>query len=300
MSNLYWPVYKSLEREVLGLSDLVHFDDHQMSVYSVKISELLIRCAVEIESISKDLFIGNGGLVPLGRDLYFDTDCLSFLEEKWLLSKKKVMLSSVNFYVRDEVNRVLTPLHKSFKRGTSGSNWKRAYQAVKHERVKSLSKGNVGNLIAALGALYILNLYYKNEVFELNKDSKGSGFSPNCGSDLFSIVVHHWAGNDLEKGYVKKNDFDEAVYYIRWTQKAEGVWQKSVAEFNKHVSEAFLKHPKVLEFIANNDMSNYEGNFAWEALGQQEYIRVIQQSETLVPIRNVGLEYEAVLNFNDI
>ncbi len=159
VSNFYWPIYKNLEKEVIELSNLVHFDDKQVSVYSVKISELLIRCSVEIESISKDLYISNGGSVPTEGDLYFDTDCLKTLEEKWLLSKKILIMSSLNFHFEDEKNRILTPLYKSYKRGASGSDWKKAYQAVKHERVKSLSKGNIGNLIRALGALFVTSHY---------------------------------------------------------------------------------------------------------------------------------------------
>jgi hypothetical protein len=61
MSNLYWVIYKNLEREVLHLGDLIHFDDKQLSVYSIRISDLLIRCAVEIEAISKELYVKNGG-----------------------------------------------------------------------------------------------------------------------------------------------------------------------------------------------------------------------------------------------
>lgn len=87
--NLYWSVYKNIEKEVMDLSNQVHFDDKQISIYSVKISELLIRCSVEIEAISKELYFALGGDMPKDRDLYFDTDCLELLEEKWLLSKKK-------------------------------------------------------------------------------------------------------------------------------------------------------------------------------------------------------------------
>src|SRR5690606_42036118 len=94
MTNLYWAVYKNLEKEVIRLSEYVHFDDNQLSIYSVKIAELLIRCSVEIESISKELYFKLGGTLPIDRDLYFDTDCLQFLEDNWLLSKKKVILRS--------------------------------------------------------------------------------------------------------------------------------------------------------------------------------------------------------------
>ena len=38
-NNLYWAVYKNLEREVLELANIIHFDDDQLKVYSIKISE---------------------------------------------------------------------------------------------------------------------------------------------------------------------------------------------------------------------------------------------------------------------
>ena len=48
--NLYWPVYLKLEKEVLSLADAIHFSDDQISVYSIQIADLIVRCAVEIIS----------------------------------------------------------------------------------------------------------------------------------------------------------------------------------------------------------------------------------------------------------
>src|SRR5690606_26135214 len=190
MTNLYWAVYKNLEKEVIRLSEYVHFDDNQLSIYSVKIAELLIRCSVEIESISKELYFKLGGTLPIDRDLYFDTDCLQFLEDNWLLSKKKVILASPSFYFKEDINRVLTRLNKANRRGASGVNWKKAYQALKHNRVDKLTKGNIKNTIRALAALYILNIYFKDENYNLKKDSQATNFPTNVGSDLFAIKLH--------------------------------------------------------------------------------------------------------------
>jgi hypothetical protein len=63
--NLFWPVYKNLEKELLTLSDYVHISDDQANVYSMHIAELIIRCAVEIESISKELYsLLSGNMSP--------------------------------------------------------------------------------------------------------------------------------------------------------------------------------------------------------------------------------------------
>ncbi|MGY5749396.1 hypothetical protein ACXHQO_23420 [Vibrio antiquarius] len=300
MSNLYWPIYKNLEKEAVELSNWVHFDDKQLSVYSVKISELLIRCSVEIESISKDLYLENGGAQPEEGDLYFDTDCLKFLDEKWNLSKKVVIPSSPNFHFETENNKCLKPLHKSFKRGTSGSDWKKAYQAVKHERVKSLTKGNLGNLLRALGALFILNLYYKKEVFSLGKDSAGNTFSASCGSDLFSVLVHKQAGHDGNGVYIKTEDFDSSIYYVNWTHETGAEFQNSMNNMNKRINELFFKHPKFLKYISENNVKNYKGNLAWDALGQSEYVRILQQAQREFPIKSDQLEYEARVNLSDV
>lgn len=84
-SNLYWPVYRNLEKEFLKLADYIHFSDDQLGTYSMFIADLIVRCSVEIEALSKELYCMFGGnmsptdLQGNARDLYFDTDCLDLL-----------------------------------------------------------------------------------------------------------------------------------------------------------------------------------------------------------------------------
>jgi hypothetical protein len=59
--NLYWPIYKNLEKEVLNLTYQIHFCDSQIGIFSVKLADMLLRCAVEIESISKAIYENEGG-----------------------------------------------------------------------------------------------------------------------------------------------------------------------------------------------------------------------------------------------
>lgn len=196
--NLYWPVYKNLEKEFLKLADYIHFSDDQLGTYSMFIADLIVRCSVEIEALSKELYCMLGGnMFPKdsegnSRDLYFDTDCLDLLEQKWLLSKKQIAISAINFYFTDEKNKILTPLHKSHKRGTSGSKWKQAYQAVKHDRRNSLKKASIENLLHALGALYILNLYYRDERTDIGRVYLSDhNFDNRSGSEIFSAHYCH-------------------------------------------------------------------------------------------------------------
>ena len=63
MNNLYWNIYQRLEQELIELSDVIFIDDVQINVYSMKIADLLMRTCVEIEAISKKLYVDNGGTI---------------------------------------------------------------------------------------------------------------------------------------------------------------------------------------------------------------------------------------------
>lgn len=231
-NNLYWPIFKNLEKEVINLSNEVHFDDDQLNIYSVKITELLIRTVVEVESISKELYFTNGGTKADTNELFFDTDCIDLLETKLLLSQKKAFVTSPNFYFQKEENQILTPLKKANKRGSSSSDWLKAYQAVKHNRAKSLKKGSLKHLIRALAGLYILNLYYKDISYDLEKDGEGTSFDTNVGAEIFSIKVHINQSVSIDNSYTINSDFDECVYILKPTDETREIVQNSLKELN--------------------------------------------------------------------
>ena len=116
--NLYWPIYKRLEDEVVKLAFSIHFSDDQINVYSTHIADLIVRCVVEIEALSKTLYEQLGGnMNPIGKDgnirnLFFDTDCMALLNQEWHLDKKRIFVFASNFYFEKDENKFLFPLHK--------------------------------------------------------------------------------------------------------------------------------------------------------------------------------------------
>lgn len=232
--NMFWPVYKNLEKEILSLADRIHFTDKQANVYSVYIADLLVRIVIEIEAISKELYLQIGGNPqPIDksgykRDLYFDTDCLKMLNDNWNLDKKKVSIVASNFYFSNEENYIIKPLYKSGMRGSSGCKWKQGYQAVKHDRKNSLDKATIINMLNAMAALYILNLYYKEEKIIIGNSYMSTHvFDNRLNSEIFSIFVYEAVvikrSTDLS---LKMDDscivnthginLDEAVYIIKF------------------------------------------------------------------------------------
>lgn len=264
--NLFLPVYKRLDEEVAALTDTIFFDDDQLDVYSLAIGDLLIRCVIEIEAISKDLYCRLGGNEnPLDdsgkkRDLYFDTDCISLLVDKWSIDKKKLQITNTNMYFSKDKS-VIVPLHKAHKRGSSGSQWKRAYQSFKHYRSKSIKKATLGNLINALGALYILNLYYSEESFWEEKPIKGLR-EYTYDSKIFTPFV--FDATNISFGDITNSQsvnvennipIDDCVYIKRLTDTAFRTCHEEFCKFeirtvlkvkqSKEYEEYRKKHPEV-------------------------------------------------------
>lgn len=245
MNQLFWNAYRRIEKEIISLAEFIHIDDQQLGVYSSKIADLLVRTVVEIEAISKKLYFENGGLKADNNDLFFDTDCLKLLEDKWLISKKTIFISSPYFYLSDK-EKYLKPLNKSFKRGSSSSKWQQAYQAVKHNRVKNLEKGNLKNLLNSLGALYILNIYLRNTSYELVSDKNASNIDWELGSEIFSVKVSFHKGKAQIGGFCKEPDYDESIYFVKYTDKSYNDYIDAINKVNKDYQD------KILSFAVEN------------------------------------------------
>lgn len=302
-SNFYWTVYKNIEKELIDLSNLIHIDDKQIEIYSVKIAELLLRTAVEVESISKTLYFQNGGTKPDDIDLFFDTDCIDLLENIWLLSKKQVYVSAPNFYFTLPDNQVLTPLKKANKRGSSSSDWQRAYQAIKHNRVTSLPKANLKHLIRAMAALYILNLYYKNNSYLLDKDSVGTNFDNTLGSSIFSVKLHINTSVSVGVVYSKKTDFDECVYLLKPTDETRDALQQKLIEINEkttertkaNIVEQLTNQLQGIQATTQEEISEKIKSIA-DKIKTDNMIQVARENGQAIVKTIEGLKYEAILN----
>lgn len=303
MDQYYWNAYKRLENEVLSLAECIHVCDDQLKVYSIKIADLLVRASIEIESLVKLLYHSNGGIKPNGKDLYFDTDCFGLLESLWLISKKTIFVTAPNFYFREDSNRVLRPLYKSYKRGSSSSDWQKAYQAVKHDRVNNLKSGNLRNLILAMGALYIINIYYRQANYDNIVDVDGSNIDWGLGSELFSVKISpETMSKSPRQLYQKKPDYDECVYIIKHTDESMqklvdffGEMDKAAADeaLNSAIQSAKAKVAKGK--IATSDLKNLiTGAFA--TYRNEALVKNLGKNKSKLHSIWDGLKLEAVLN----
>jgi hypothetical protein len=307
-TNLYWPVYKNLEAEIIILSNQIHFDDNQLNIYSIKIAELILRICVEVESISKALYFSHGGEKPDDNILFYDTDCLDYLENKFTLSKKNVLITSSSFYLEKLENKVLTPLNKANKRGTSQTQWQQAYQAIKHNRVTSLKKAKLGHLINSMAALYLLNIYYKDAVYDLGKNSAGSNFDESLGSSIYSIKIHNPRAFPSGSNYIKQPDFDSCTYLIKYEDQSrlniKKVSDQMQIEANMKKIELLSEESKVKKtqelILAGENLNDVEQLLkAWSIRINTEcnLMSARKHSDSLISLLDEA-GYEAVLNRN--
>lgn len=243
-SDIFWQTYLNLEKEVIEVSRYIFITDEitvrkdgaettqaydaQLNTFSPHLADLLVRCCVQIEAISKELYHANGGTKPRGdKTLFFDEDCLNLIDIKWATHNKRVLVVAPFFNLTKDENRVLRPLKEAHKR--SGAYWEKAYQAVKHDRFASLKYGNVKAVLHALAALYLLNVYYRNESWVVPyKDLRKTDYSLN--SSIFAVnpptVEQLWYGNEPKQS--------DSPYVVRY--KAEDY--KRIEEMQKSDTEA--------------------------------------------------------------
>ena len=308
MNNVYWPVYKRLENAVVDLMGRVSFSDDQINVYSLLNAELLIRCAVEIEALSKKLYQQLGGVMsPVDeagntRNLYFDTDCLALLEERWSLSSKRIQLVSPECYFENENNIYIAPLRKANKRGSSGSKWKQAYQSLKHNRAESIKDASIKNLIHALGALDILNLYYRDETIQIPWSQSATEFDGSMGSSIFAVGIFEAGLIRTSNGRITDRelpDIDTVNQFVcirRLTEGSVAAIEDALDYTNTELNKRLAKSRRVHDFLLANpgykastplDLADKVGGIAFV----REVYRGLGVSEALS-----AAQYEIVLN----
>ena len=256
-SDIFWQTYLSLEKEALEVSKYIFFTDEiiinskgttkvqscntQLETFSPHIADLLVRCCVQIEAISKELYFDNGGRKQRGdSSILFDEDCLKLIDIKWQTHNKVVLVVTPSFNFSKEENRILKPLKEAHKR--QGTLWEKAYQAVKHDRYSSLHKGTVKAFLHALAALYLLNIYYRNDSWTTKyQDISKTDYS--FGSSIFAVKPpfsdQPWYGNNptiSESPFVFKYK-DSDYQRISKIQEAE----------NKALNDFWTKQPELKE-----------------------------------------------------
>ena len=263
-NNIFWQAYLNLESELINISKYIYITDNvreinketgkdtkrsgggQLEVYSPQLADFLVRCCIDIEALSKELYFENGGFQQSNdKDLYFDTDCIDLLVKKFNIDKKIVQVTCIYFDLIDNENIRIVPLKGANKR--SKAYWVKCYQAVKHDRYNNLHLGNVKACIQALAALYLLNIYYKKETITI-KYSECGKLDMSFGSKVFSLVepskkyIMCALRGETISGYMKA---ETSPYILRFVESTYKEIIAGVRENNQIARDFFNNQPEL-------------------------------------------------------
>jgi len=244
--NLYWPIYKNLENEILDMENNVHFTDDQRGVYSVRIADLIIRASTELESLAKDIYRREVGTEPSKSG-----DCFIWLNNHWQITKKEIVISTPYSYFVQSYKPTLVPFDYNATDDEKNidyserKNFYSAYNSIKHDRVKNIKKANINILIRVMAALYLLNVYFKNQTIPVdNVGFNGESIAEllDLESYLFSVRVFHSQRDRTN------HELAKCVYYACNTPEFEAI------------NEIFKKKDKILDPTGFDLGSNFTAN----------------------------------------
>jgi hypothetical protein len=230
--NTYWAVYKNLEKEINDLTYVIQFNDAQLLVYSNKIADLLVCCAIQIEA----LFLALSGKNKIG-------DAISDIASRWNIENKCVKIVSHNMYFEGELGIFFAPMEYGKE---DDNDYYSAFCAIKHNRDRTLYKANLNMLIRAMAALFILNVYYRDRTYYLDELDE---FDPSHGSDIFIVMYGNADNTELLSNVIL---IIEDLNYVKKVEEWVDVAPIDSSEFLKY--EKSNPPPKRYK-IALNKMS---------------------------------------------
>lgn len=150
MEANYWQYYLSFEEDIDRLFRYIEPSEQNFSVYSVELTRLYLAICSEIDVLLKAYCkLLDAGSNPSRINEY---------AEVVVSSKKGLCSQTVNF---QRFGLSMTPFSEWEQLSTP--DWWKKHNGVKHNRGVNFRDANLGNVLNAFAALYLLNLYYYHE-----------------------------------------------------------------------------------------------------------------------------------------
>lgn len=173
--RLFFQIYQSLEKELLEMTDYIHFSENNLDVYSVKLANFILRANVECESLLKELYKKTkhfNSLSEAKQSKALENSTYREVNAVYKLDKKKIYIASEIFYFQEKYSEPFIPfVYKKNKKDPI-----QIYNAIKHDKVNNLEKADLETAINMLGTLFILNSYFFPELIQKEQDDRSKIF----------------------------------------------------------------------------------------------------------------------------
>ena len=173
--RLFFQIYQSLEKELLEMTDYIHFSENNLDVYSVKLANFILRANVECESLLKELYKKTkhfNSLSEAKQSKALENSTYREVNAVYKLDKKKIYIASEIFYFQEKYSEPFIPfVYKKNKKDPI-----QIYNAIKHDKVNNLEKADLETAINMLGTLFILNSCFFPELIQKEQDDRSKIF----------------------------------------------------------------------------------------------------------------------------
>ena len=151
--NIYWNYFISIEDDLYRLSRFIEFDVKNEKVFSIELVRLLISSSSEFEVVAKELCNIKDPSKTINNISDIRNNLNIFFPDIWNM---EIIISKFGLKYTPLVNW----------KTNKNCDWWTSYNSVKHNRNNEYEKANLKNVINAIGALYIINLFYYNSLQE--------------------------------------------------------------------------------------------------------------------------------------
>lgn len=236
---------------------------------------------------------------------HFDYVCLKKLNKKWYLTRKEISVTGVNFYFKDNFQS-FAPLAKVYCKGKC--QWKEAYNELKHDNRECIKSATIGNLMSALGALFVLNLYYR----DLNCDDykfylNGDLFDSRVGSEIFSVncyeVLTVNRGKEMGDNSIagiSQDELAKAIYIKKYDDESMKFMHRMCCLDYLKIDENFNTAPELQPYRDNPKSPEYQdlttGQQICYKIGGEALVKKIFNYENTKKTIRMTLGREILLN----
>ena len=144
--------------------------------------------------------------------------------------------------------------------------WKGAYTYLKHNNRANIDMATIGNLMSSLGALFVLNLYYRDLN---NRDYKfylnGDLFDSRVGSEIFSVncyevptLIRGIEMGDHSIDGISQDELAKAIYIKKYDDESMKFMHRMCCLDYHQVLKNFETAPELQPYRDNPDSEEYK------------------------------------------
>lgn len=256
--RLFFQTYQSLEKELLEMTDYIHFTEKNLDVFSVKFANFILRANVECESMLKELYKRTEHYQLLSKEeksKSMENSTYVEVNSVYRLDKKTIYITSENFFFEGKYSKPFIP--DKFKKNKK--DLVQIYNGLKHYRVNNMQRADLETAINILGLLFVLNSCFYPDLIKKAPEDRSKIFRGKIAhiEPLFLSGINKI--DKLDKAEVGEY-FASCIYY-KWIQESE------------------LTEPKAYELNSINHMLDYHKESI--NLSMEEMIEKLTVNESL-------------------